>query len=32
MFGAAYLVHRSQGAEPVDAARRAAALVTELLQ
>ncbi len=31
MFGAAYLVHRSEGAEPVDAARRAAALVAELL-
>jgi sugar/nucleoside kinase (ribokinase family) len=32
MFGAAYLVSRSQGAEPVDAARRATALVTELLR
>lgn len=32
MFGAAYLVARSEGAEPVDAARRAAALVSELLR
>jgi sugar/nucleoside kinase (ribokinase family) len=32
MFGAAYLVSRSEGAEPVDAARRAAALVSQLLQ
>jgi sugar/nucleoside kinase (ribokinase family) len=32
MFGAAYLVSRSEGAEPVDAARRAAALVSKLLQ
>jgi sugar/nucleoside kinase (ribokinase family) len=32
MFGAAYLVARSDGAEPVDAARRAAALVSELLR
>jgi sugar/nucleoside kinase (ribokinase family) len=32
MFGAAYLVLRSEGAEPVDAARRATALVSELLR
>jgi sugar/nucleoside kinase (ribokinase family) len=32
MFGAAYLVSRSEGAEPVAAARRAAALVSELLR
>jgi sugar/nucleoside kinase (ribokinase family) len=32
MFGAAYLVSRSEGAEPVDAARRATALVSELLR
>jgi sugar/nucleoside kinase (ribokinase family) len=32
MFGAAYLVHRSEGAEPVEAARRAAELVAELLR
>lgn len=32
MFGAAYLVSRSEGADPVDAARRAAALVSELLR
>jgi sugar/nucleoside kinase (ribokinase family) len=32
MFGAAYLVHRSRGAEPVDAARLASALVAELLR
>jgi len=32
MFGAAYLVARSEGAEPVDAARRATALVSELLR
>lgn len=31
MFGAAYLVSRSEGAEPIEAAQRAAALVTELL-
>lgn len=32
MFAAAYLVSRAEGAEPVDAARRAAALVSELLR
>ena len=32
MFGAAYLVFRSQGAEPVDAARGAAAVVAEQLR
>jgi sugar/nucleoside kinase (ribokinase family) len=32
MFGAAYLVLRSEGAEPVEAARRATALVSELLR
>jgi len=32
MFGAAYLVARSEGADPVDAARRATALVSELLR
>ena len=32
MFGAVYLVSRSEGAHPVDAARRAAALVSELLR
>jgi 1D-myo-inositol 3-kinase len=32
MFGAAYLVARSRGEGPVDAARRAAALVSELLR
>lgn len=32
MFGAAYLVLRSEGAEPLEAARRAAALVSELLR
>jgi sugar/nucleoside kinase (ribokinase family) len=32
MFGAAYLVSRSEGASPVDAARRAAAVVSELLR
>lgn len=32
MFGAAYLVSRAEGADPVDAARRAAALVSELLR
>ena len=32
MFGAAYLVSRAEGAEPVDAARRATALVSELLR
>jgi sugar/nucleoside kinase (ribokinase family) len=32
MFGAAYLVARSEGAEPVDAARRATKLVSELLR
>jgi sugar/nucleoside kinase (ribokinase family) len=32
MFGAAYLVYRSQGAEPVDAARGAAAVVAEQLR
>ena len=32
MFAAAYLVSRAQGAEPIDAARRATALVSELLQ
>jgi sugar/nucleoside kinase (ribokinase family) len=32
MFGAAYLVSRSEGAEPIDAARRATALVSELLR
>jgi 1D-myo-inositol 3-kinase len=32
MFGAAYLVARSRGDAPVDAARRAAALVSELLR
>jgi len=32
MFGAAYLVSRAEGAEPVDAARRAAALVSDLLR
>jgi len=32
MFGAAYLVLRSEGAEPIEAARRAAALVSELLR
>ena len=32
MFGAAYLVSRSEGANPVDAARRAAAVVSELLR
>jgi len=32
MFGAAYLVLRSEGAEPLDAARRATALVSELLR
>ena len=32
MFGAAYLVARADGAEPVDAARSAAALVSELLR
>ena len=32
MFGAAYLVSRSEGADPVDAARRAAAVVSELLR
>lgn len=32
MFGAAYLVSRSEGADPVDAARRAAALVSGLLR
>ena len=31
MFGAAYLVSRSEGADPVEAAQRAAALVSELL-
>jgi len=32
MFGAAYLVSRAEGADPVDAARRAAALVSDLLR
>jgi sugar/nucleoside kinase (ribokinase family) len=32
MFGAAYLVSRSEGADPVEAARRAAAVVSELLR
>jgi sugar/nucleoside kinase (ribokinase family) len=32
MFGATYLVARAQGAEPVDAARRATALVSEVLR
>ncbi|HEY2073298.1 MAG TPA: carbohydrate kinase family protein [Gaiellaceae bacterium] len=32
MFGAAYLVARSEGADPIDAARSAAALVSELLR
>jgi sugar/nucleoside kinase (ribokinase family) len=32
MFGAAYLVARADGADPVDAARRAAELVSELLR
>ena len=32
MFAAAYLVARSQGADPVDAARRATALVSEQLR
>jgi sugar/nucleoside kinase (ribokinase family) len=32
MFGATYLVSRFEGAEPVDAARRATALVSELLR
>lgn len=32
MFGAAYLVARSQGADPVAAAQRATALVSELLR
>ncbi|MGH2998596.1 MAG: carbohydrate kinase family protein [Gaiellaceae bacterium] len=32
MFGAAYIVARSEGADPVDAARRATALVSELLR
>ena len=32
MFGAAYLVARSEGAGPIDAARSAAALVSELLR
>jgi sugar/nucleoside kinase (ribokinase family) len=32
MFGAAYLVFRSEGAEPVGAARSAAALVSEQLR
>lgn len=32
MFGAAYLVSRAEGADPVDAAKRATALVSELLR
>jgi 1D-myo-inositol 3-kinase len=32
MFGAAYLVFRSRGGAPIDAAERAAALVSELLR
>ena len=32
MFGAAYIVSRSEGADPVDAARRAAVVVSELLR
>jgi sugar/nucleoside kinase (ribokinase family) len=32
MFGAAYLVSRSEGADPVEAAKRAAAVVSELLR
>ena len=32
MFGAAYLVSRAEGAEPVEAAQRAAALVSQLLR
>ena len=32
MFGAAYLVARSEGADPVAAAQRATALVSELLR
>lgn len=32
MFGAAYLLARAEGASPVEAARRAAAAVTELLR
>ena len=32
MFGITYLVSRAQGADPVDAARRATALVSELLR
>ena len=32
MFGAAYLVFRSRGEAPIDAARRATALVSELLR